>query len=440
MVLVKEGRNVQFNPKLSWEFLSADEIAAKTLRALRNHIKHVKEVSPYYKEAFWDVNPEDIKHFEDFKRLPFTGRSSLTEHGAKFVAVDPREIVETVATGGTIGRPIYFPLTANDLDRLAFSEALSFHGMGITPDDRVLLFTPFDHLSLSGIGCFRGLTLLGANTARAGVVPYDLCKEYLEQFKPTVITGSPLFLRRCAVEIAKTGYKVNDGRVKKLICLGESLKCQDMTMNSLGKKLQELWGANAMVSYTLTETADALCECTEQKGGHSHPELLHIEIVDENGKSLEDGIPGELVITSLGIEGMPLARYRTGDITFKVPGVCPCGRNSVRIGPILGRCTEVIRLKTGSIYPLTLTNALDEMDEINDYVIILESDDSHTDRVSIHVAAQPSIVEKIASHVRNLAKVHFPILISNISTIQSMRGSGRRNTRIVDWRQQHQRR
>jgi phenylacetate-CoA ligase len=133
-------------------------------------------------------------------------------------------------------------------------------------------------------------------------------------------------------------------------------------------------------------------------------------------------------------------RYRTGDMTFKLQGSCACGRNAMRIGPIMGRSNEMIRQRGISVFPLTVTNALDEIDEINDYVIIIESDDAHTDRVSIHVAAQPSTVEKIANHVRDVAKVNFPILISNISTIQSMRGSWRRNVRIVDWRQQVQRR
>jgi phenylacetate-CoA ligase len=437
---MKEVRTLQFNPKLSWEFLSTDEIAAKTIRALRNHIKHVKEVSSYYKEAFWDFNADDIKQIDDFNRLPFTGKTALTEHTHQFTAIEPQEIVETVATGGATGRRVYCPLSANDIDRLAFSEALSFHAMGISPGDRALLFIGFDHCALSGIGCYRGLTLLGANTVRAGMVTHDLGKRYIEQFKPTVIAGSPSFLRRLAMDLSKGGASAQAYAIKKLICLGESLKNQNMEMNPVGKKLQELWGGQALVSYTITEMADALCECIEQKGGHTHPELIYLEVVDESGRPLPDGTPGELVATSLGIEGMPLVRYRTGDITFKVPGTCPCGRNSARIGPILGRSNEMIRLKTGMVYPLTVTNALDEMDGINDYVIILESDDAHIDRVSIHVAAQPSIVEKIAAHVRTVARVHFPILISNSSTIQSMRGPDRPNTRIVDWRQQSQRR
>jgi phenylacetate-CoA ligase len=431
---------LKFNPNLSWEFLSADEIAAKTLRALRNHVKHVKEVSPYYKEVLWDIAPEEVKSVDDFNRLPFTGRTALAGHAAKFVTVGAGEVVETVATGGATGKPIFCPLTANDLDRLAFSEALSFHSVGISAEDRVLLFVGFDRWSLAGIGYYRGLTLIGANTGRAGMVSHDLCKQYVESFKPTVIIGTPSFFRRMALDVTKTGFNAKASSIAKLICVGESLKNQSMEMNTIGARLQELWGAKAYVSYTITELADSFCECSEQRGGHTHPELIYPEIIDELGHHVTDGTPGELVATSLGVEGMPLVRYRTGDITFMVPGSCSCGRNSVRIGPILGRTSEMIRIKGASVFPLTITNALDEIDEINDYIIIIESDDGLTDRVSIHVAAQPSTVEQIANHVRSVVHVNFPILISNISTIQSMRGASRRHVRIVDWRQQALRR
>jgi phenylacetate-CoA ligase len=431
---------LKFNPKLSWEFLSADEIASKTVRALRNQIKHVKEVSPYYQETLWDIAPEDLKSIDDFNRLPFTGRTALADHTQKFVSVNPVEVVETVATGGATGKPVFCSLTLNDLDRLAFSEALSFHSVGLTDEDRVLLFVGFDRWALAGIGYYRGLSLIGANTGRAGVVSHDLCRQYIEAFKPTAVIGTPSFLRRLAVDMAKSGFDPKGRSVTKLICVGESLKNQSMAMNSIGVKLQEQWGAKAYVSYTITELADSFCECTEQQGGHTHPELLYPEIIDDKGQPAADGVPGELVATSLGIEGMPLVRYRTGDVTFKVSGACPCGRNSVRIGPILGRTSEMIKARGAVVFPLTITNALDELDEINDYVIIIESDDGQNDRVSVHVAAQPSLVERIAGHLRAAVNISFPILISNISTIQSMRGGARRHVRIVDWRQQAHRR
>ena len=164
---------------------------------------------------------------------------------------------------------------------------------------------------------------------------------------------------------------------------------------------------------------------------------MYTEIVDDSGKPVPDGEPGELVATPLGIEGMPLVRYRTGDVTFKIPGPCSCGRNSHRIGPILGRKSQMIKLKGTTLFPLTITNALDEMDGINDYIIILENDDSLSDRVSIHAACAPALVEKIAGALRSVARVNFPILVSNVNTIQSLRGgASRKKVRILDWRQQ----
>ena len=434
------GFLLNFNPKLSWECLSSEEILSKSIRALRNHIKHVKEVSPYYKESLWDIAPEDIKKIDDFNRLPFTDRKMLAERTGSFTAVSPREVVETVATAGATGRPVFCPLTANDIERLAFSEALSFHGMGISADDRALLFLDMDRWSLAGMGCYRGLTLLGVNTGRAGVEAPDLCRQYLETFRPTVLAGAPSFLRRLALDLEKSAFNFKESGIRKLICVGESLKNRDMAANMIEKRLEDMWGAPAYDNYTITEINDSFCECSERKGGHTHPELIYAEIVDNHGGPVPDGTPGELVATTLGIEGMPLVRYKTGDITFRVPGTCACGRNSARIGPILGRANEIIRTKKGlHVYPLTITNALDEMDEINDYVIILENDDADSDRFTIHVATKPSAIEKIANHVRSVAQVGFPILISNISTIQSMRGNWRRQVRIVDWRQQSQR-
>ncbi|MCU0610149.1 MAG: AMP-binding protein, partial [Chitinispirillaceae bacterium] len=406
----------------------------RTIRALRNQIKHVREVSPFYKTVFGDVVLEGIESLDDFARLPLTDRTSLAGNASQFTAVSPAEVIETVATGGATARPLYWPLTSSDLDRLAFSEALSLHGLGLTPEDRVLLLVGFDHFSFASMGLYRGCLMLGANTGRAGLVPLDLGRHYLEAFEPTVLVGAPSSLRRFSTDLAKSGFKTGQCSVKKIVCTGESLKNQDLTMNTVGKKLEELWGAKAFVSYTINEIADSLCECEKQQGVHCHPELIYTEILDDKGQPVPDQTPGELVVTSFGIEGMPLVRYRTGDITFKVPGACACGRNSARLGPVLGRVSELIRQRDAVVYPLTVTNALDEMDEIADYVIVLENDSAHSDRASIHVAAQPSVVERIAMQVRSAAQCSFPILVSNISTIQSMRKPWHRNARIIDRR------
>jgi phenylacetate-CoA ligase len=423
-----------FNPKLSWEFRTPEEIESRTVRAVRNHIKHAREVSPFYKQKLDMVIAEDIEHLSDLAELPLTTKEELIERNHEFVAVEPEHIVETVITSGSTGKPLIYPLTANDIERLAFNEALSFYGLGVQPGDRAQILVSLDRLFIAGMAYYRGLTMLGANTARVGVVPLEMQRHYLQLLRPTVIVGVPSFLLKLGADLQSAQLDTRTMGVSKIVCIGENIRAQDMSLNGVGTQLEELYNAAVFSTYGATELAVAWCECTEQCGGHSHPELVHTEIVDEQGRPVKDGTPGELVATPLGVEGMPLVRYRTGDITFKVAGSCPCGRNSSRIGPILGRTSQLIKLKGTTIYPATVTSALDELKGVVDYVLLLEGVDSLSDRVSLHVVASPEMVPLIAEHLRSKARVSVPVLISNQRTVDALRGDSRKKVRVVDQR------
>jgi phenylacetate-CoA ligase len=215
---------------------------------------------------------------------------------------------------------------------------------------------------------------------RVGVLPLEMQKYYLDFFKPQVLVGVPTFLKKLGKELNELKFNTSACSVKKLVCIGESLKTASMEPNALASALELLWGAEVYSSYTSTELSVSYCECQARQGCHSHPELVYTEIVDDKGVVVPDGTPGELVATPLGVEGVPLARFKTGDITFRMSETCSCGRSSVRIGPILGRKSQMIKVKGAAIFPLTLTNVLDAIDTINDYIIILENEDAHSDR------------------------------------------------------------
>ncbi len=423
-----------FRPELSWEFLSADEIEARSVRGVRNHVRHVKEVSPHYQNALFDVFPEDIKTADDIRKLPFTEKSELVEDTAMFLGVVPEQVVETVVTSGSTGKPLVFSMTANDIDRLAFNEALSFHAAGVTPQDRAQVLVSLDRLFIAGMAYYRGLTLLGVNTARIGVLPFDMQKHYIDLLKPTVVVGVPSFLLKLARELGKLSFDPKNASIRKIFCIGESIRGQDMELNVVGKALEELYNAKVYSTYASTELSCAYCECASQYGGHGHPELVYTEIIDENGKPAADGQPGELVATPLGVEGVPLVRYRTGDITFKLPGTCACGRNSLRVGPILARKGHMIKLKGTTVYPLAITNVLDSLDGIDDYIIVIEDDESLSDRVAIHAATMPSNLVNIGNQLRAQARVQIPVLVSNTATIQHFRGQCAKKVRVVDKR------
>jgi phenylacetate-CoA ligase len=425
---------LDFKPELSWEFWSKDRIEARTIRALQNHCEHVKEVSAYYKQVLADVDPADIKTLDDFAKIACTEKAVLVDRNEEFVAVPPEKIIETVVTSGSTGRPLVFSMTASDLDRLAFNEALSFHAAGVGRGDRAQILVSLDRLFIAGMAYYRGLTFLGANTTRIGVLPFEMQKHYFELLQPTVLVGVPSFLKRLGAELQKLRFDTKACSVKKIFCIGESLRCEDMSLNAVGTALEELYDAKVYSTYGNTELAVAYCECTEQCGNHCHPELVYSEIVDEEGNGVPDGTPGELVATPLGVEGVPLVRYRTGDITFKISEPCACGRNSCRIGPILARKSQMIKLKGTTLYPLTITNALDELECIDDYIVVLEGDESLSDRVTVHAVTQPAQLQSIGEHLRSRARVQFPVLVTNAPTLNSMRENSRKRIKILDKR------
>jgi phenylacetate-CoA ligase len=325
-------------------------------------------------------------------------------------------------------------MTRNDLERLAFNEALSFHAAGVGPEDRAQLLVSLDRLFIAGMAYYRGLIELGVNTFRVGVAPPAMHRHYFELLKPTVLIGVPSFLKKLGAELAESGYDPRHSSIRALFCIGETIRNQDLSLNGLGAALENLYGAQAFSTYGCTELSVAYCECGERTGAHAHPELVYTEILDEEGNPVPDGVPGELVATPLGVEGVPLLRYRTGDITFRIPGVCACGRNSMRTGPILARKSQMIKLKGTTLYPTTITAALDELDCIEDYVLLLEGDEALSDRVTIHVVARPADVLKISEHLRGTARVSFPVLVTNSVTIQSLRGESRKKVHVIDKR------
>ena len=143
--------------------------------------------------------------------------------------------------------------------------------------------------------------------------------------------------------------------------VGESIINENLGLNELGKKVRENLGIEPFSTYGNTEMACSLTECIEHQGLHNKPDLIIIEIADDKGNSLLSGEIGELVVTTLGTEGMPLVRYKTGDLTYIIDEKCKCGRTTKRIGPILSRKHYLLKIKGTNLYPGHIENALFEI-------------------------------------------------------------------------------
>ena len=182
------------------------------------------------------------------------------------------------------------------------------------------------------------------------------------------------------------GIDYRNSSVKRIIGIGEGLRNQDFSLNLLGSKIKAKWDVDLYATYSSTEMGATFSECQYGVGGHVHPELIIVEIIGEDNLPVPDGEEGEIVVTTLGVEGMPLLRFRTGDIAAKRVEQCRCGRNSYRLTPLVGRKNNMIKLKGTTLYPPAINDVLDNVDYVADYVVYVQDSEAGTDDVVVKVA------------------------------------------------------
>ena len=371
------------------EFAPAVEAGKVQNRLLKEHVEYCALNSAYYREVFKEhpVSFRDVC-VENIGALPFTRKSDIEAGNDDFLAVPASSIVDIVQSSGTTGEPTRVMYTENDLKRLAYNEKLSFSGCGITRDDVVLLTCTMDRCFIAGLAYFLGIRSIGAAAIRNGHGSMASHMDIIDRMKPTAIVGVPTFIRKLGIYMRRHGRNPALTGVKRLVCIGEPLRNRNMERLRLCRDLEEIWGAGAYSTYASSECITTFCECIAGQGGHLHTDLGIVEIVDESGGSVEEGVPGEIVITPLGIEGMPLIRFRTGDIGFVINEKCSCGRFSPRIGPVIGRKKQMMKVRGTTIYPQAIYSVLDEMDGISEYCISVDSQDDLADDVTVHVAVR----------------------------------------------------
>jgi phenylacetate-CoA ligase len=195
----------------------------------------------------------------------------------------------------------------------------------------------------------------------------------------------PSFILKLIQFAKDAGIDMNKTSVKKAICIGENIRNTDFSLNILGKKITDAWNIRLYSTYASTEMQTAFTECGQGRGGHYQPDLLIVELLDENNQQVSPNTPGEVTITTLGVEGMPLLRYKTGDICIYFDEPCPCGRTSLRLSSIIGRKKQMIKFKGTTLYPPALFDLLNEMEEIVDFVVEVYPDEIGLDQVLLYI-------------------------------------------------------
>jgi len=423
------------------ELKSSQEIKQFQEDELKKLLYYLKDNSTYYQRVFkrQNIQISDINTLEDLQKIPVTTKEDLHRYNDDFICIDSSNIIDYVTTSGTTGNPVFFGLSDKDLERLAYNEAISFACSKVTKNDTIQLMTTIDRRFLAGLAYFLGARKLGAGIIRVGAGIPELQWDSILKFKPSYLIAVPSFLLKLIEYAENNGITVNSSSVKGVICIGEPLKNQDFSDNVLSLKIKEKWDIELYSTYASTEMSTAFSECEFQQGGHHHPELIIVEILDDHNQPVMEGEEGELVVTTLGVETIPLLRFKTGDVIKAHHQPCKCGRNTLRLGPVIGRKKHMIKYKGTTIYPPAMYNLLNDFSAIENYIIELDRNEVGLDNITIKVGTKASsedLMQRLKDHMRAKLRVLPTIMILSIDAVNKLNfpGINRKPILFVDKR------
>ena len=385
------------------EFESIDTIKAFQDEKLRKAVLYLKEHSPYYQRLFekCHININNIRQIEDLVNIPFTDKKDLQIFNEDFLCVPKEKIIDYITTSGTLGEPVTFGCTEIDLQRLAYNEKKSFSCAGLHPGNILQLMTTIDKRFMAGLAYFLGIRELGTSIIRVGNGIPELQWDTIMRIKPDSIMCVPSFIPHLIQYAEEHDIDYKNSSIKKIIGIGEGLRNQNFSLNLLGQQIKSKWDVQLFATYSSTEMGSTFSECEYGCGGHVHPELIIVEIIGEDNMPVADGDIGEVVITTLGVEGMPLLRFRTGDMCAKIVEPCRCGRNSYRLTPLVGRKNNMIKLKGTTLYPPAINDILDNTDYVQNYVMYVQDSEAGTDDVVVKVGLKADALARRKAFVEN---------------------------------------
>jgi len=232
---------------------------------------------------------------------------------------------------------------------------------------------------------FLGLRLLGAGIVRVGNGIPELQWDTIKRIKPNTIMCVPSFILHIIKYAEEHGIDYRNSSIKRVVCIGENLREQDFSLNLLGQRIKEKWDVELYSTYASTEMATTFAECEFGCGGHHHPELIICELIDSGGNPVNEGEIGELVVTTLGVEGMPLLRFKTGDMLRFHTEKCKCGKTSMRAGPVVGRVNNLLKYKGTTLYPPAIYDVLDNTPYVENYLVEVSLNDSGNDEIVVKI-------------------------------------------------------
>ena len=360
-----------FNPEA--ETMSVEQLRELQLERLQHTVRHCMN-SAFYRDKFQElgITPDDIRTLDDVRKLPFTSKDDLREHYPFGLAcVSLKDCVRLHSSSGTTGNPTVVLHTQKDLDEWANAVARCLWMVGSRPED-VFQNSAGYGMFTAGLGFQYGAEKVGMLTIPAAAGNTLRQIKFIRDFGTTVLHAIPSYASRINEVMLEQGIDPRHDTKLRVLCIGAEPHSEEQR-----QRIEQQLGVKAYNSYGISEMMGpgVAFECPEQNGLHIWEDYFIVEIIDP--VTLEpkpDGELGELVLTTINREGMPLLRYRTRDLTRILPGDCPCGRHHKRLDRLQGRSDDMIILKGVNIFPIQIEKILLKFKELStDYFITLET-------------------------------------------------------------------
>ncbi len=352
---------------------SKDEMLALQKKKLLWTVNHVYNNSPFYRRKFDEIGlkPGDIRELDDILKLPVTTKEELRDnYPFGLMSVPERDVVRIHASSGTTGKKTVAYYTQKDIDDWANMMARCWRFAGVTPEDRVQITVGYG-LWTAGAGFQLGIERLGAMAVPVGPAGNDLQMELMIDLQTTAICCTSSYALLLAEEVNRKGLR---DKIKLRVGVIGSERWSD----KMRKRVEELLGIETFDIIGMTETygPGTGIDCHQHSGIHYWSDHLIFEILDPEGKPCPPGEQGEMVITTLSKEAMPLIRYKTRDITREIPGECACGSPFFRVDRILGRTDDMFKFRGVIIFPSQIDHLITQTEELgSEYQILLRREE-----------------------------------------------------------------
>ncbi len=376
------NNSIYFEPEI--ETMSRQDLQALQLERLKETVKRAAQ-SPYYQQKFAEmgISPDDIQSLSDLSKLPFTTKQDMRDnYPFGFLACDRKELVRLHSSSGTTGNPTVICHTQNDIQTWANRVARCFYMVGLRNTDVIQNSSGYGMFT-GGLGIQYGIEALGAMSIPAAAGNSRRQIKCITDYGTTAIHAIPSYALRLADVFEEMGIDPAKDTQLTTFLIGAEPHTEETR-----RKIEERFGVKAYNCFGMTEMSGpgVAFECTEQYGMHLWEDCYIVEIVDPvTLQPVAEGEIGEMVLTTLDREGMPLLRYRTRDLTRIIPGQCPCGRTHRRIDRIKGRSDDMFIVKGVNIFPMQIEKILMQYPEVGTNYLITIKPENNNDELIIEV-------------------------------------------------------